>query len=224
MTYTFSSLTLPAATSGRGGPLSYQIITSIVSGREFNDKIIITQDNLDGLRQEYLDVRNPQNINERLPSVPVGTDFDQVNPPALFSRLLDFPNNDIDERHKWWIVEDLIGHAQDVHNAYNNTGNNLRETAGYRCPCRNRLIQGAVFTSRHQYGEAFDFRQLDAQHNSDSEENCNVWVAAQTLPVGRRPRGDSYLYQVGVGINRNPICPPPTGVNYSRGHLAWPLP
>lgn len=155
----------------------------------------IEQDNLDTLRQEYVDLKAP--MQARL-------DFDQTTTPN-YPRLLDFANSDIDASHEWWIVAGLYANATALDNAYDG---NLNVTAGYRCPIGNKKANG-VNNSRHMRGTALDYNQ------ASKEENCKVWEAAKNLGAI-----ENLLY-IGSQSYSNPTCPPTDDTGYNHGHVAW---
>ena len=193
---------IPAKPDGRSERLGYTVFPRV----EYYDTIYygqghrsIYQNNLDTLRQEYVDLSAP---------IQAILDFDQTSTPD-YPRLLDFDNGDIDRSHQWWIVKDLLANAIRLKNAY--TGN-LNVTAGYRCPVGNRA-KGGVYNSRHMRGTALDYNQ-----NSDSKENCKVWGAAKDLGVT-----ENLLYDFlnGDKATSNPVCPPTILQDYRHGHVAW---
>ncbi len=188
MTYTFSSSTVPPVrVNGRTKPLSYQIIASIVSGREFNDKIIITQDNRDTLRQEYIDIIGTRPGPDR-ESPPDRTVLDQQTSatyPCLVNRFGTADgctrDHDICEHHEWWMASGIIQHADDLDQAYAGA---LNVTSGYRCPARNMVFAGAADLSRHQWGMALDYIA------ANNQEYCDIFTEA----IDNQNAGlDSYL-------------------------------
>ncbi len=159
----------------------------------------IFQDNLDVLRQEYVDFG--ASMKER-------GDFDQFRPPK-YPRLLDFASGDIGFEHEWWIVKDLYPNAIKLDDAYLG---DLNVTAGYRCPVGNRLAHG-VRNSRHMRGKALDYNQ-----GLDTESNCAVWAAAAKL----NPRPvENFLYDTADNPTSAPDCSGGSDIDYTHGHVAW---
>jgi len=164
-------------------------------------EIIIRQDNLDGLRQEYIDLSVPTRHHREC--------FDRSVPPAKYSKLLD--ERDICIWHDWWIVGSLIEYVQILDNAYDDE---LCVTSGYRCPVGNQRTGGAS-NSIHMQGLAVDWDQFS------NEENYKVWEASEN--ASRR-----FLYDQNDDIIENslilqyawPLMPP--GVTeYTHGHTDW---
>jgi len=213
MTYTFSSLTLPAATSRRGGPLSYQIMASIVSGKEFSDKIIITQDEIDQLRQEYIDISKRTEDREYKGALP---------PIGAFTNSVRSEFNSSD--YNYWIVNWQINLPDKFDDLEANYGSDIGLTSAYRNPAK-QLTTGnntGNANSFHVYGRAIDYDQ--GTGTTGSEENYNVYSVAETI---RAQTGitENFLYDQ----NSNLISPPypawpqmPSGVTeYRHGHVGW---
>lgn len=191
----------PPDLDGRGASLSYKVKASLAIDTTCEHEIIIRQDNLDGLRQEYVDLCVPTRHRRE--------NFDRTSPPPEYSRLLH--EIDICTWHDWWIVDSLIGYVQILDNAYDGE---LRVTSGYRCPVGNQRAGGAP-NSIHMQGLAVDWNQLS------SEENYKVWQASES--ASRR-----YLYDQNDDIIDNslilqyawPLMPPGI-IEYTHGHTDW---
>jgi hypothetical protein len=181
-----------------------------VDGVYFEDAKIISQDNLDELRQEYEDL--PQRYSQDRKQ------FDQD--PAAYSGLLGSAAEPT--RHQWHILRSLNQHARDTVSNYSGS---VGFISGYRCPVGNSREQNSVLTSNHQYGRAFDFDQ------PTSQENYDVFRAARDAGAA----ADTYLWvntdYSGCGSLRRfwdvrGACeaitwPLPDGVEYTAGHAAW---
>jgi hypothetical protein len=197
----------PDAPGGRNAPLRYTITAQItLDARTSSDVFTIEQDNLDELRQEYIDLPNRVPLQR--------SSFDQETP--AYSGLRGSAAEP--GRHLWWILRNLNGYAQSTDHHYAGA---LNPTSGYRCPKGNAALSesGSAQTSNHQYGQAFDFVQADSYQN---------WLAFQAA-VNAGAASDSYL-RASNGIkyfldNRNgfgsPTWPAPGGVAYTQGHVAW---
>lgn len=203
------TITAPQTPNGRTAPLSYRIRAFVIinNATYTSAATYTTQDNRDGLRQEYIDVeRNGQ----RAGRVPNRNEFDQDAP--AYPRLLDRRQGyeDICAWHQWWILRNLNQNARNLDNAY--TGS-LFPTSGYRCPVEN---PGAV-RSYHLFGQAMDFAQ------GNSLENYNVAETARRIGGTSEiflydQQGNRYSYY--EGFPRPPNFP--LGVTaWTRGHIAW---
>jgi YD repeat-containing protein len=192
----------PRAITGRTAPLSYLITAQITAGgKTREDSVIIKQDKLDELRQEYEDLWRVSQTR---------SNFDQD--PAAFDGLLGVgaePN-----RHQWHILRSLNQHALNTNSYYTRRGaGDIAFTSGYRCPIGNLYTLGAELDSNHQYGKAFDFDQ------GSSIENYNAFLAAYRIAGARE---DTYLLKSdGNKIFWYQNIPSPNQVTYVRGHAAW---
>ena len=195
---------IPAIAAGRPGPMGYTVFPRVEydfkdehKTYEGADHGMINQDNLDTLRQEYIDLGTTYNLPR--------TRFDQDLP--VFPGLLVSPGFETG-KHQWHILKNLNAKAIALNNAY---GGGLIPTSGYRCPIgnKNKDVKG-VYNSNHMLGVALDYNQGNPQ------DNCDVWEAATTLSGVT----ENYLYVDDV-IIYNPVCPPLKGVNYNHGHVAW---
>lgn len=197
----------PGAETGRTAPLSYLIKARIlIEDRVDEDTVIITQDNLDELRQEYEDLTGRVSQGR--------SSFDQDFP--AFDGLLGTaaePN-----RHRWHILRRLNQHALEANSYYveyyggGDIRFSIKFTSGYRCPVGNLRIGGAA-NSNHQYGKAFDFKHYT------SIENYNVFWTAYYYAGAR---ADTYL-TASDGRRYRWDYPPPSAyqVTYVQGHAAW---
>lgn len=200
---------------GRSGPLSYKIMATINGAKSTT---IITQDNLDELRQEYEDLSR-MDVVTGIYGAPDRIAFDKD--PPVFTGLLG-PNAE-PNRFQWHILSHLNGLASNTDARYNSNsaGGHVGFVSGYRTPMGNLWLGSlAAPNSNHQYGRAFDFNQGTGR----SEENYDVYTAA----VEAGAAGDTYLrgsddcsyYLNGNGCGI-PTWPAPDGVTYTRGHVAW---
>jgi hypothetical protein len=197
---------IPHSVQGHGGPLKYSVLATLnIEGSTIMEVDSAKQDNLDDLRQEYLTVRQYGGLPTTLWLD--RDEFDQTQPD--YTRLLDFEHDDICERHEWWVVADINGHAVDVDTTY---AGDLRVTCGYRCPRGNVLAGSEARNSVHMEGRAFDFNQEDSHQN---------WMV---LTVARDNHGASGYLRGSDGHNywnEYATWPPPPGVEYTRGHAQW---
>jgi hypothetical protein len=173
--------------------------------------VTVAQDNLDELRQEYVDMPNRPILSRWA--------FDQDWPA--------FPNIDDDNglltrtgsekyRFQWRILSSLNQHAIDVFwNYVQICGNDIHFTSGYRSPKGDYDVAGGNWwlrTSNHQLGRAFDFQQLSF------DENYYVYyVAVEWSGAG----ADTYLLGLDGTRYRWDLNPPQYGGNYTQGHAAW---
>jgi hypothetical protein len=194
----------PASTNTkRANPLSYVINASVtVSGVVYQaEPVIVSQDNLDCLRQEYIDFSGR-------PPVPPRWDFDAS--PAAFQNLLATPGYGTD--HRWRILAELNTHATESNETAQSAYNISRIffTSGYRCPSGNALVGGAA-ASNHQLGKAFDF----------SGTSLKIWKSY----LAARDSGaasDTYLLRNGTRYFWYNSPPPASStVVYTLGHAAW---
>jgi len=183
MTYTFSSLTLPAATSGRGGPLSYQIMASIISGKEFNDKIIITQDEIDQIRQEYIDVTILVNNNHvRADTVPARGEF--RNQQTYVNLPGHFPFDDINGGDYTWVIFTIAQNLENIRTAIGNRPMDVR--SGYRNPAHNAglIPNPGAPNSRHIYGDAADIANGDFNGDGDTTNDDRILMRTEAKDKG----------------------------------------
>ncbi len=208
MTYSFNPISIPAATSGRGGPLSYQIMASIVSGVEFNDKIIITQDEIDQIRQEYIDISKRTDDRRYKGPLPAG---------GVFTNSVRSEFNSSD--YNYWIVNwqiNLADKFDDLEAAY---GSDIGLTSGYRNPAKQLKTRNNTgkANSFHVYGMAIDYNQ------GDHEENYNVAKKA----YDNFTLAECYLYDQRENMYRCRDCfdlwpdLPEGATAYTHGHIAW---
>lgn len=206
---------------GRGCAMGYGVFAYIEQerGSVYASEKTIYQDELDQLRQEYIDL-GAKPMQER--SV-----FDQITTPS-YPRLLDFGNGDICASHQWWIVKDLLANAVRLDEAYHD--GNLNVTAGYRCPVGNKS-NGGVPDSRHMRGTALDYNQWD-----NSENNWKVWKYSLSLGTSEHilyaqnkcrivnafiPQTTFKLPIVADVVCNNVARPNITITEYKHGHAAW---
>jgi hypothetical protein len=168
----------PLAPSGRNEPLSYRIIARL-SQYNISDERTITQDNLDELRQEYVDFGI---------GPPPGCEFDTDEP--AFPKLLDKPI-DVCDKHDWHILNSVNGHAISSWNVYVCVyyGWEINFTSGYRCPVGNSHVSTSSLWSNHQYGKAFDFDQGNDIDWAISDDNYYVFLSA----INTNCLDDTYL-------------------------------
>ena len=165
MTYTFNSPTVPIpAPTGRGGPLSYQIMASIISGQEFNDKIIITQDHKDQLRQQYIDL--DYNYYEGMP-----------NRNVLSQNIgnATWPNSELRDSTSpggyGWFQNNILTVITNLRNDYNHPLTCVSTNgSGYRSPSHNQDVSTATIkeSSYHAYGRAADIHVPDVDQDGNN--------------------------------------------------------
>lgn len=193
---------------GRGKPLSWKVQAKL--GPLTATSSVFTQDNLHELRQEYEDLDKN--------TTPSKTKFDQNSPS--YSKLLDKPR-DVHSEHKHWILKTVNAKALALDNVY---ASPFKFTSGYRCPVKNKVLQGAE-ESQHIYGLALDFK---AEHSVDSIRSRMVWEIYQAGRGLTPSPGGHFLYDENgdmIPSSKKPYGKPPNypnGVNgYTKGHLDW---
>jgi hypothetical protein len=160
-----------AVSNGRPGPMGYTVFPRIeydYKDEHFTyygpDHGSITQNNLDTLRQEYIDLRT----GYELP----GTSFDQDLP--VLPGLLVSPGAE-PAKHQWHILKYLNSKVTDLNDVLQGYGISLSPSSGYRCPIGNKMV-GGERNSNHMLGRALDYSQTG---ETASEDNWYVWALSQ---------------------------------------------
>jgi len=138
----------PGAPNGRGSPLGYIITATLtLEGRISSDAAAVVQDDLDELRQEYIDMGKQ--------SRPGRSSFSASGGTANFSwSELNGGFTDGNPHPPWGMVtQTLIDKLEATRTNYNRGG--IRLSSGYRCPHGNRIVGGKP-ESHHIYGRAAD--------------------------------------------------------------------
>jgi len=210
----FTVENLPAADDGRGGPLKYRVTATLnIEGSTITEVDSVKQDNLDDLRQEYLDVRIGGRSADR---VPTRNEFDQEQP--LYSGLLGTQGYEV--RHEWRILHSLNQFAHDVDESY---AGNLYPISGYRCPAGNKAVGSTSPNSNHVYGQAFDIDQGGTPQDRGIENWRVIQVPEATadsylwLTYADNRRERRFKNQSPYLIHPNNL---PEGAFYSSGHIA----
>jgi len=218
--------TMPTKIAGRSSPMAYAVKTGIKydfegEPREYSSPIYgnIAQDNLDTLRQEYIDLSTGYKL-------PRGS-FDQDLP--VFPDLLASPGSE-PAKHEWHILRFLNIKAMILDNTLGPLGLALNPSSGYRCPIGNKATPGSEYNSNHMLGRAMDYSQGNPaanwqvwvvsrnngaiEHLLYDQNNCRVIsedipVSEFSLPKIMRvkcPKKDVFSKRV---------------ISYSHGHAAW---
>ncbi|MDD8031790.1 MAG: hypothetical protein PHQ25_07300 [Acidobacteriota bacterium] len=200
----------PAAPNGRQAPLKYIIKAEITYyGIIKEASVIVSQDNLDELRQQY------EGFTACRPMPRSAFDTD----PAAFTALLGTAAQT--SRFQYHILRSLNQHAIAANNNFllaHDT--NIRFTSGYRTPQGNAATQNSSATSNHQYGQAFDFA-----FPNNSQMNYDAYTAARQAGAA----ADTYLKVKSENGYRKIFwyqIPPqpsdlPEGEYYVQGHAVW---
>lgn len=166
----------PTAPDGRNGKLSYKVTAYLDEKVGEQASIIIEQDELDRLRQEYVDMMKRR--------VPQRNEFTQNGG--------QFNTGDYD----WAIVkqEALDGYNIAVQAfAPNITGLN----SAYRNPVHNARLPGSGKESRHIYGDALDFQTPSIGHTGPP--NKNDWNILMKAAEKAKPAYTEPYDQSGAG-------------------------
>lgn len=165
--------------TGRGGPLGYTAFPrleydfkGVTIRYDSQDHKSVFQDNIDELRQEYVDLGTVRGAPER-------SAFDDESAEP-YSGLLGGAAGD----YSWHIIKTLKTHVKALADTLASPEGGiitLRVTSGYRTP---KLNPGSK-TSNHMYGEAFDYSQFN-----DSWDNFVVWNTARGTGTH-----ENYLYE-----------------------------
>lgn len=149
----------PPAPNGRSGTLSYKIIAYLLSeGNKEQTSVLIWQDELDQLRQEYVDL-NKNRIPDR-------KEFTQ-----------EYPSLNMGD-YSWAIVNPKIIEGYRV---ITETFSPYRITmnCAYRNPVHNAAIPDSAKESRHIYGDALDLQIVSIGHKgSPNYEDWKVLADA----------------------------------------------
>jgi hypothetical protein len=152
----------PPAIDGRNGKLSYTIIAGI--GNNVLDSVTITQDELDELRQEYVDVMINGQIAPNLFPLPSRGQFCQATNVSCSSEHFSYAELTVNDTYSWAIITPaLLNGLEAVRALY---GKQMLITSGYRTPAHNKQV-GGVVDSTHIRGLAADI----------AASNCTQWNA-----------------------------------------------
>lgn len=167
----------PAAPNGRGGKLSYRVTASVDADiTEKEDMVIIAQDELDQLRQEYVDMNKTR--------VPQRDEFTHDNG--------QFNTGD----YGWVIVkqEALDGYNTIVQAFAPNVAN---MNSAYRNPVHNAKLPGSASESRHIYGDALDLQTPSIGHSGPP--TYEDWLKLKEATKTANPSFIEEYNQSGVG-------------------------
>ena len=158
---------VPAYPQGRGVAMEYGVYARVEqeTGSVGSARKDIHQDELDQLRQEYVDlskIANPERsafVNETT----------YVNPGA-------FPFTNSDSRINFgrynWAMFTIAQNLQEIQYEYPRI---METSSGYRNPIYNDSLKNSAKDSPHIYGEAAD---IDINTNAEWLQLCNLAVAA----------------------------------------------
>jgi len=222
---------IPVYKDGRGAPLSYTAFPRLEYEYEGETQKYhspswktISQDNLDTLRQEYVDLATTYSLPR--------TSFDMDLP--AFPGLLVSPGFET-SRHDWHILKYLNSKAIALGNAVGPFGVILRPNSGYRCPIGNKDPNvGGEYNSIHMLGRALDYQQ---EGINSSNDNWTVWKQSQNQGATeyllydqlncRVNNGDLSAYtEFKLPIMINVKCPKQNEflrrvTSYRHGHAGW---
>jgi hypothetical protein len=139
--------------------LSYKIRAKVKVGEEYeySEWKIVTQDEIDMLRQQYIDMSKN--------TVPARNEFINEGSTAHFNLDEGACNCGNHTYHLWSIMNRLEQVRTALHHS-------MTVNSGYRCPIHNSNIGGAA-NSRHIYGDAADIAVED--FNNDGSANQDDW-------------------------------------------------
>jgi hypothetical protein len=147
-TTTFT-LNPPAAQSGRYGKLSYIVSATIINNlllAGVMDQVVMTQDDIDQIRQEYVDMGKLYH--------PARGEF--VNSSTYSDPGGHFPFSEVNWGDYSWAIFTIADKLESMRTAYNNP---ISLSSGYRNPVHNaNIIPTGAPESRHIYGDAADIR------------------------------------------------------------------
>lgn len=146
----------------------------------------------------------------------VGHQYQYINPGNLSFGELACNHGALPNSHCQWQLDGGVSALfQNVRDTY---GSAITVTNCYRCPIKNQSI-GSAATSRHAYGQAFDF------DNGSTSENWDIAVAA--LLGGEASAAGILLYFSGQYLSLANLMAngydgqnlPPGWQAYSHGHI-----
>lgn len=155
----------PADKDGRNGKLSYKITASLtLSEITYDTRIIITQDEINQIRQEYIDLE--KKVTPGRSSFVNASSY--INPG-------NFSFRDINDGTYLYAIFSIAQHLQNIRNIVNLP---MKVISGYRNPVKNVQVKGKE-ESRHMYGIAADITN-DQDYNGDGThvyKDYNDWFA-----------------------------------------------
>jgi hypothetical protein len=163
----------PSAIDGRNGKLSYTINVSI--GGTVLDSVTITQDELDELRQEYVDITINGQIAPNLFPLPSRNQFCHSNNLVCSSAHFSYDELTVNDTYSWAIITPaLLNGLEAVRNAYQEP---MTITSGYRTPVHNKQV-GGVVDSTHIQGLAVDVAATCPGWDQLAQDarNAGAWV------------------------------------------------
>ena len=162
-------LTYKRPKARRNGPLRYDITAKLIEGSIVSHTYTIQQDNLDRLRQEYLDFK----ATVGGAPLPGRTKFSRAADNPGYGRFIKPNSGD----YGWYIVSDLKIFVDGFENTL---GRSLNVTSGYRTPALNKAL--GRFNSSHIFGRAVDYNQgSNEPEDIASQLNWDVWHFQHTL-------------------------------------------
>lgn len=207
-------------------PLRYKIHSNLDESDSNNEDALdltIEQDNLDTLRQEYIDVHAARNTPTNRRVIPSRDSFDQHQPRVV--RLLQ---GDKCAGHEWHIVRELDERVNTIVDWLTRTGYaSFSVTCGYRCPVRNAQTRGSASASEHMEGFAFDWDcGGNNVQNSKIIHQIYALIAREyqtsTIILYDEER-NQYFWPASPGLNPIPenYDDVPENVIFTQGHTDW---
>ena len=162
---------VPADTDGRGFPLSYRIVASVVINNATYTSVATytTQDEMDQIRQEYIDM-NKTTKPARTAFVNAQT---YVNPGHFVFNAINWSVNPATGSRYNWAIFTIGQHLENIRAAI---GNQIMSVnSGYRSPIRQLQVNPTAPESRHIYGDAVDIGLRDWDGNGNTDE-LDYWI------------------------------------------------
>ena len=146
-----------SAPNGRNYALTYTITASVGKERE---TVVIAQDNISKLRQQYVDLSRRRWDNGSTPTIPARTDFNDNFSTANYNHS-HYGKKGTNDRYKY-VVMHIGAIAEKIRkNEHDSTKTYPRVTGGFRYP------KDADGNSLHQFGYALDMNPAWSNNNSN---------------------------------------------------------
>lgn len=155
---------------GRGGPLSITVeARAPVNGQERAARQTVVQDELDQLRQEYVDLRRRRapDRSEFIDAATFAARYSRPYPWLRFEDLNWSVNPNTGHRYSWAILRpELLEGLDQVRRAYGSVVIN----SGYRNPVHQVEVHASIRESLHQYGYAADLAVIPGEGRALPDE------------------------------------------------------
>jgi uncharacterized protein YcbK (DUF882 family) len=198
-TYTLSP---PAAPTGRGRKLYYEIIANLaLAGTNYTSQVNIVQDYIDQCRQEYID------FNRAAATRPMHEDFTNSQGSTNFALTEFLDKHDLNnvsqyKKNAVYVQATLTAGLESMRT---NLGRKININVAYRWPSTQYSVSSDAPEGNHQYGIAADLNVPNATKAEwDNMKTAAKAAGACVEPSDYGGRENDYTY---IHVDWRGVCP-----------------